>query len=201
MKKQTIISILLVISSLIIYKSCKIIESNKNKDKTAVIQINSLQYKVSSDYILQTREIFNSEIDKSNSNYSKDPSIDNTKQIVQETDSKLYIRKDNVDEQVVIFDLPIAEFKKKSDINYYFNGLEEYLESDALSLDFHILDKGNFYYNKKYNVSYLYTMVGFPDGDKRYSFYYIIEFDNKFYQVIMNSYDKDNNLYKVLELL
>jgi len=188
-KKIKIIAFIIPILGLFIYKVCTDYYNNPKYFK--------LDYEINENYIQQSNNTFYNAIDNAQTEYDKNK----VKKVVNYSQGVLYFKESNSNEQVIVFEYPISIIKKEADVNSYLDNLMNTMSNNNSKLEFTQPKRGQTLINNKHKTYYLNTLIKYPDGDKRYSLYYILKIKNKYYQVIVNTYDINNKLEKVIKII
>ncbi|MCX6272215.1 MAG: hypothetical protein NTU44_13545 [Bacteroidetes bacterium] len=154
-----------------------------------------LKYSLRPDYIIQSDETFSNRIDDINTN-SKNKNT--SKKILKNYDGTLWVQKSNPDEQVIVYELPIPSIKNESDCEKFSEQIYLQVSNNFKTFQevasFSIFDRGASMFKGKYKYKYIKGLISFKDGDKRYWYFNVVNINNNYYQVLINTFIKNNGL-------
>lgn len=187
MKIRKVFYVLIPILTLLLFRVSKELKITKS---------NKLNYTLSSDYVSADNKDFYELLN--NSDFKQN--VDVTKKIFENFNGVLFTRKDNYDEQVIIFEKPVTHIKSDFDINKFFDDFHNLAnEKDS---KFFILDEDRADYTKTGKNRMFSITIGYKNsnGDKRYSVFNIIKINTKYYEVIIYTENPGNTINKLIRI-
>ena len=191
-KKRTTTVAIIIISSLILIPVVILLVVNLSENRQTP---KTLRYELINGYEKQERPILFSFIDNVDINVKKST----VKKVVDIGQGTLYCNNDNIDEQIIVFEQSIGLVQTESEAKKLLDRFEKACINGEFKGDFKytFLNNGVTTYRNQNKIYFSHFVVNFEDGDKRYAIFSLIEFDEYFYCIVINSYYLDNSIDKL----